>query len=170
MNRISERLYDSTAQQLLALMRQGASRTPTWSDAELSAVLRYQLAHPLSKALIPAGEAGSVLASPAAVGRTVQQLLTSLTPDLELLRAVRRSAKASRRREGGALPGVVATVLYYTAIAAALVRCDAKITSLSDRKMHEGLKWSASRPWVDGSVRAILEEAIDRTATKKGRT
>jgi len=166
MKTISERLCDSTARQLLELMREGVSRNPTWSDADLSAFLRYQLACPLSAVMKSSGEAGAS----ASLSQTLRQLLASSSPDVRQLRALRRSAKAARTRGGSMLPGPLATVLYYTAIAAALVRCDCKITSLADPRMREGIEWSASRPWIDGLVRTILEEALERMKSDKGRT
>lgn len=158
MRTISDRLSESTARQLLALMRHGAGRQPLWTDDDLSAILRYQLASPAIRFTAAAKE------TPPAVGpsgdQTLRLLLTAASPDIEQLKAVRASAKAARKRESGPLPGPVATVLYYTAIAAALVQGGRKITSLTNCKMREGFAWCASRPWMTDSLRATLVAAV----------
>jgi len=160
MKTISERLSDTTARQLLALLRQGASRQPTWADDDLSAILRYQLACPVKNAI----------GSRAAADQTFLELLTSRAPDLEWLRVLHRFAKASRSSGDSALPSPAATVLYYTTIAAALVRCHCRITRLSDRKLREGLEWSAARPWIDESIRSVLEDALKAMHAQRRKT
>lgn len=170
MKTISERLGDSTAQQLLVLMREGASADPVWSDRDLSAILRFRLACPLASSVATASTGGGSEETPDPGRHTLRDLLTSTTPDLELLRAVRDYAKQTRSQAGGALPNVVATVLYYAAIAAALVRCDRKITSLSDQAMRDGFRWSAARPWIAVSVRTILETAIAAVDARERKT
>jgi len=170
MKTISERLGDSTAQQLLVLMREGASADPVWSDRDLSAVLRFQLACPLSKSIETVEATDGTEGTPDPGRQTLRDLLTSKSPDVELLRAVRCYAKAVRTHQDGPLPNAVATVLYYTAIAAARVRCSCKITSLSDPKTREGFEWSVSRPWIDNSIRTILGKALEAMDEKEGET
>lgn len=157
---ISSRLSESTAQQLVKLMRQGAESFSSRSDDDLSAILRYQLAYPLSLGLKRTGKQGECDKQYCREKQTFLQLLTSKSPDIDLLKEVRSYAKACRCGDADALASPVATILYYAAIAAALIHCDTRITTLSDRELQKGLEWSASRSWVDSGVKEVLQSAL----------
>jgi len=58
------------------------------------------------------------------------------------------------------LPDEVATALYYAAIAAALIRCEERITDLDDASLRHGFQWGVEQPWGDEAVKSVLREAL----------
>src|SRR5271154_1131399 len=119
---------------------------PEWPAREdAAAILRHQLAAPL----LP-----DLLATPGAEPARLQALiqnrlgaesflrqLTTINPSLELLEAIKRFARFANETPSHPLRGNAAMILYYAAIAAALLRCNARITQLSDDKLRESFTW-----------------------------
>jgi hypothetical protein len=62
----------------------------------------------------------------------------------------------------------VAGVLYWSAIAAALVKTGQRITSLADAKLRDGFAWTAQFNWLDEAGRALLRHATEKLATAAG--
>src|SRR3712207_613502 len=98
---------------------------PAWTEQELGAVLRHQLAAPLTLDL---GTAASGL--PCEGIETFGQLLHHPSPPLDLLVSAKDFAKAMRNDPGGALPKEVAAVMYFAAILVAERRCGRRISRL----------------------------------------
>ena len=80
---------------------------------------------------------------------------------VEVLEALKDWANVQRASRSEALPGDVASAIYYGAIAAALVRWEEKITGLNDQAMAAGFKWVCGQEWLDGDVRATVQAARD---------
>ena len=59
-------------------------------------------------------------------------------PVIELLELAKDFAKANMDHPESGLPGEIAATLYYTSIAAALVRLDARISQLADADLQRG--------------------------------
>jgi hypothetical protein len=89
---------------------------------------------------------------------TFADLLSHPGPPLELVRLMKDYAKAARH--DGSLPLEVATLLYYTSLSLARLRCGQSITDLDDVALRSGLEWGARRAWADELVRSILEEQV----------
>jgi hypothetical protein len=68
-------------------------------------------------------------------------------------------AKTSDRRSANPLPEEVATVLYYAAIAAALLRHGQRISRVSDATLREGTDWVLEQEWVAGPLRGLFVDA-----------
>src|SRR5205085_1644220 len=66
-------------------------------------------------------------------------------PGVELLTLVKDYAKECRSRPDGPIPPEVATVLYYSAIAAALSRHGVLITTQDPAAVRGGLEWVAAQ-------------------------
>jgi hypothetical protein len=54
----------------------------------------------------------------------------------------------------------LATVLYYTGIAAALVRCCRRITRHDDATFRHGFRWGNDRLWEDEVTRNLFLEGL----------
>lgn len=145
-------------QSLMQLMDLDLLGTAHWRPEELGAILAHQLGAPL------AGDLGCYVAdldrTLAAAGiRTFGQLLFHPQPPVELLEAVKCFAKASRADPDSPLPDEVATVLYFAAIAAALLRRGQRITQMGDEALRYGLAWVGRQAWLDAQSRALFDEA-----------
>jgi hypothetical protein len=58
------------------------------------------------------------------------------------------------------LPVEVATVLYFSCIIVARMRCNVRISALDDASLARGLEWAAALPWIDEPTRRLLERGI----------
>jgi hypothetical protein len=90
-------------------------------------------------------------------------------PLVELLELVKDFAKANLDHPESGLPGEIATALYYTSIAAALVQLDTRISQLPDAELQRGLNWTREQPWLDEKTRELAAKAIEKiSAHQKG--
>jgi hypothetical protein len=133
------------------------------SDAPLSRMWQDQLESPIrfeSKFLTP--EMTAKLVESASRGVPIPDsfstLFTRADPPLEMLEYAKRLAKAVRHRQGTPAEKV-ATVLYYCAIAAALVRCGRRITELDDAALAFGINWVLDQTWIDTPTRRLFDDA-----------
>ena len=91
---------------------------------------------------------------------------TGAGPSLELLRQVKDFTKAHLEHPGSAWPSEVARMVYYTAIAAALVRHHARITRMAPEEIQRALQWGLAQPWATPSLRDLFQEAIHFLAAR----
>jgi hypothetical protein len=126
----------------------------SWGEQDLAAVLRHQLAAPLR-------EAG---AKPRGEIVTLGDLLTHPAPPEDLLRRVKKWAKAGMPEDAEAggfpLPREVAGVLYFAAVAAALVRGGQPIARLEGPGVIKGARWALARRWLDEATASLFREAL----------
>lgn len=135
-----------------------------WTDQELGAVYRHQLSAPIMIDLTAMDErqASQVRVLSEAQGlllRSFSDLFQHPSPPVDLLVLTKDFAKSNQLTRQSALPEKVAGVLYYTAIAAALVRCHARITKLTAPELAKGFSWALAQPWIDEPTRRLLGEA-----------
>ncbi|MGN6366954.1 MAG: hypothetical protein ACTHN5_01705 [Phycisphaerae bacterium] len=122
-----------------------------WPSApeDLAAILRHQLAAPLLPDLVtPPGAEPARLAAllqhrPA---ETFAAHLAADAPALELLDAIKQFARHANAAPDHPLRGDPATLLYYAAIAAALLRCNARISQLPDPALRDAFTWALQQP------------------------
>lgn len=136
-----------------------------WSDSDLRAMMRHQLEAPVVVDLqtpsdVEWGRSRRATLSNPAIG-SMLDLLRHPKPSLELLTLVKDFAKASRNEAGDLLPADIATVLYYTCIMLARVRCDRRITQLDDQSLITGLDWVIGLVWIDEELRATVRSGRD---------
>ena len=150
---------------LASLMNvEGDPRHGGWRSDELAEILRHQLEAPLLFDL--SGVAGDG-AGAASLARHVEEgqawsfgaLFLHPNPPLTMLRLTKRFAKTSDRRAANPLPPEVATVLYYAAILAALLRHNQRISGVNDKTLREGTEWVLGQAWVTGPLRELFREA-----------
>lgn len=137
----------------------------SWESDGLREVLRHQLSAPLETDLADAASAAGLdLADlcrlPAGSLRTFADLLHHPAPPLGLLQVCKEFAKKCRKLRNGPLPREVAVVLYYASIAAALTRCDKRITGLSNSDLMQGFGWTLAREWVDEPTKELVREGL----------
>jgi hypothetical protein len=154
---------------LAALLGQ-AGQTSLWGPDDLGAILAHQLRAPLLFDLqrVSAGGDGTA-AGPApdpwaeAAARQIRSfgdLLAHPAPPRALLVMTKAFAKTADAGGGGGAPPVlppeVASVLYFAAIAAALVHLGERISALDDRAMAAGMTWVLGRTWLAAELRPLL--------------
>jgi hypothetical protein len=137
-----------------------------WRPDELGEILRHQLEAPLlfdlgssSSGTHFTDEQGAPVEPDASGVSSFGELFLHPRPPLPMLRLTKRFAKTSDRRTANPLPEEVATVLYYAAIVAALLRHGERISRVSDSTLREGTDWVLEREWVGGPLRGLFEEA-----------
>jgi RNA polymerase sigma-70 factor (ECF subfamily) len=91
---------------------------------------------------------------------TIRSYLCDESPDVEALESIKEWANTQRATGSQALPGDLASVVYYGAISAALVRCGKRITGLNDQALLTGLRSVGEQAWLDNSLRSMIEHAI----------
>ena len=161
----SEAVLRSSTGQLAKIMNLDEGTPDAWSEEDLAAMLRHQLAAPLEfdlGGLKPTGsrakERYKVLNEAAALGiRTFQDLFRHPRPPLAVLRITKdffkvRAGPADERRP----EQEVAYLIYLLTISAARARTGQTITSLSDSELLRGVEWAASRKWADEETVALF--------------
>ena len=169
----SKAVFDTDCKQLASLFDMTPEAERIWRDDELGAILRHQLSAPLQVDLInlERGLAVKVRNLAESQGLTLKSfgdLLAHPHPPVELLKITKDFAKACRLSPHGPLPREIASVLYFASIAAALVRCRRRITSLTNEALADGLRWVLARPWLDAPIRTLVEESLQLLKTQAG--
>jgi hypothetical protein len=124
------------------------------AEPEMSAMLAHQLAAPIAADLNLIGEQ---LAEANKFG-TIGGLLDHNAPPVWLLEETKQLAKRNRAH-GDPSVRQISTVLYYNAIATALLKCKSRISELSDDQLREGFEWTSKQPWIDNKTRTRIESA-----------
>jgi len=168
----SAAVFKSRANELAALMATGEERAKLWRPDELAAILRHQMSAPMLVDL------GSFDARTATKLRTLSEaqglLLKSFSdlfhhpaPPIELLELVKNFAKANLDHPESGLPGEIASALYYTSIASALVHLDSRISQLLDSDLRRGLHWTEEQAWLDEKTKGLLAQALKKLSVGK---
>ena len=134
-----------------------------WSEQNPSEILQHQLAAPLLPDLlvVPGADVASLqsLIRERPPGETFLQHLTSEHPNLELLTGIKAFAHHIKNSLSNPLHGDPATVLYFATIAAALMHCQARISSLAQPQLREGFQWTFDQPGAH-ALRSLLLQAL----------
>lgn len=153
-------LHGTTADQLARLLAFHDQSDRFWEPGELRAILAHQLQ-------LPPGV--DDIADTPTSGKSTQpssqrDLLCSDDPPVPLLLAMKDSAKAAGQDPNAPLPEEVATVLYFGAIAAALVRLDRRISRLDNAGLAWGFQWALEQPWLVDELRDLFRAGLQRVA------
>ena len=165
----SAAVFKSGAKKLATLMATGEERAKLWRPDELAAIFRHQMSAPM---LVDLGTFDSRTAtrlrtlseSQGLLLKSFADLFHHPAPPLELLELVKDFAKANLDHSESGLPGEIAAALYYTSIAAALVRLDTRISQLPDADLQRGLRWTMEQAWLDETTRELLAEALGKVS------
>jgi hypothetical protein len=165
----SAAVFKSRAKKLATLMATGEERAKLWRPDELAAIFRHQMSAPM---LVDLGTFDLRTATRLRTLSEAQGLLLKSFADLfhhpapliELLELVKDFAKANMDHPESGLPDEIATMLYYTSIAAALVRLDARISQLPDADLLRGLRWTMEQAWLDEKTKELLAKALGKVS------
>jgi hypothetical protein len=163
----SAAVFKSRAKKLASLLATGEERTKLWRADELAAIFRHQMAAPV---LVDLGTFDPQTATRIRIQSEAQGLLLKSfadlfhhpAPPIELLESIKDFAKANLDHPESALPDEIATTLYYSSIATALVRLDKRITQLPDADLQRGLRWVMDQAWLDAPTRELLGKAVEK--------
>jgi hypothetical protein len=158
------RLSDSGLEQLLSVDAEGQN---LWSSEDLADILRHQLCVPLVFDLsrVHSGLAGDSSLFTSNPIQTFRDLFQHPSPPQELLVLAKDFAKSARVDPDNPLPPEVATVLYYSSIAAALLRHQSRITSMSDSEFIDGATWVQNQSWIDEETKSLMGEATAKASS-----
>jgi hypothetical protein len=92
--------------------------------------------------------------------QTFTDLLRHPHPPLQLLKILKEFAKSQNTDNDSALPAPMGKAMYYAAIAAARVRCQTRISTLTDEQLAQGYRWALAEPWLDEPTRELLTAAL----------
>ncbi len=164
----------SPAKKLAALMAAGGERDRLWRADELAAIFRHQMSAPVAVDLggfdpRKAARLKNLSEAQGLMLKSFADLLHHPAPPIELLELVKDFAKSNMDHPESCLPKEIAAVLYYTSIAAALIRLGARITHLSDAELRQGLLWAKGQGWLDEATRNLLCQALKKVADRGGR-
>jgi hypothetical protein len=164
----AQAVFRSDAEQLSKILSLNESTGDAWTERDLPAMLRHQLAAPLqldlsSLELRPSEMAtrDHTLKEAAGSGiRTFQDLLEHPRPPLAPLNWAKNFFK---QQAGPSLPRrpeqEVAYVLYLLSILVARIRLQTRISKLSNADLLKGIDWAADRKWLDMKTREMCRLA-----------
>lgn len=140
-----------------------------WREADLGAVFRHQMSAPLSidlAGLDPhlARKIGLLSDAHGLLLKSFADLLYHPNPPVELLQLTKAFAKANLEQPDTTLPADLASALYYLSIAAALVRHQVQISTLTTAELREGLAWLRQRKWLESRARELAGQALSQLA------
>ena len=159
----------SPPKSLAAFLAAGSECARMWRPEELTAIFRHQMSAPM---LVDLGTFDSRTAARLRTLSEAQGLLLKSFGDLfhhpapiiELLELVKDFAKANLDHPDSGLPGEIAAALYYTSIAAALVRLDARISQLGDLDLQRGFRRTMGQAWLDEKTKELLAQALAKVS------
>ena len=165
----SAAVFKSRAKKLATLMATGEERAKLWRPDELAAIFRHQMSAPM---LVDLGSFDSRTATKLRTLSEAQGLLLKSfadlfhhpAPPIELLELIKDFAKANMDHPESGLPDEIAAALYYTSIAAALVRLDVRISHLPDADLQRGLRWTMEQAWLDEKTKELLAKALGKVS------
>ncbi len=134
-----------------------------WSEEDAAAALRHQLRTTLLPDLLTIHEVNVQALGKEIGNRTFVEVLTGGDIPREWLLAIKAWAKQVREREGHPLAGGPVTVIYYAAIARAVVQGERGFTGLSAEQLREGFEWSARQKGAE-VLRGLFEEASGKVS------
>ena len=94
-----------------------------------------------------------------AADRTMSDLLTDSRTDPAVIRAIKDYAGELARRSGPEAKQAAAIVIYYAAIAAALVFHNQSITDHSYEKLHDAYGKLEQEPWIPSELKDLFRKA-----------
>ena len=166
-------MFELGRNQLADLLRVGLESEPSATDKDRSVacVLEAKLASELPLDVSVADSLPAVLGRPCDClrgyrGRSTAEVLLDPQADVSALTVLKDYAKELVRRSRSEVTTSVATVLYYAAIASAIVFHDAKITQHDYGQLERSFAELAREPWLTADLQALIAGARQICAMK----
>lgn len=163
-----ETTYGLSPEQLARLLAIGLEQKDKRMSGQVSRTKSEMLRHMLASELpLDQGMPGSlpgVLKRPCeelsnVAGQTLGQLLVNPQTDLEVIGTLKDYAKVLSRRRAHEPEHAAAIVIFYAAIASALVFHGEKITRHSNATLREAFSQLASKHWLPMELRGLFQQA-----------
>ncbi len=159
-----ESTFDLNSIQLARLLTIAGSPGRQGADRPAEELVRELFARPVSLDAAVADSLPAVLGRPCDelaghVGEAIGGLLLGPETGVEARQALKDYGKCLVRRARSESERAAATVLYYGAIAGALVFHRRKVTQHSYGKLDEGLAKLVGRPWIPPELNDLLRKA-----------
>ncbi len=160
-------VFKSRPKALAALLAVREERGRLWRPDELGAIFRHQMTAPVMVDLggfdpPTAVRLKNLSEAQGLVLKSFGELFRHPAPPVELLELTKDFAKLNLDHPDSTLPSEIAAALYYTSIAAALVRLDTRITQLKDAELRRGLQWTREQPWTDPETKKLVAKALEK--------
>lgn len=156
---LGEVLGDSSPRLVAELLEREPTADAMWESHDLGALLRHQLDQPCTALLnVESADLNAGDLAPSD-GFTLGDLFEHSAPSLTALEAAKRYGRKQARAAEGTVPRDVGTVIYFSSIAAALVRRDCRITTSGDDVLRFGLERVCEHPWIPDELRGLLMDA-----------
>lgn len=167
----SSAVSKSRAKELAALLASGEEHGRLWRADELAAIFRHQISAPM---LVDLGSFDPRTATRLKVVSEAQGLLLKsfsdlfhhAVPPVELLELVKDFAKANLDHPESGLPPEIASALYYSSIASALLHLNKRISKLPDAELQRGLAWTGEQAWLDEATKKLLAAALEKISNE----
>jgi len=160
-------VHKSRPKALAALLAAREERGRLWRPEELAAIFRRQMSAPVAVDLsgfdaVSAAQLRNVSEAQGLLLKSFGELFRHPNPPVELLEVTKDFAKLNLDHTDSVLPNEIATALYYTSIAVAMVRLDTRISQLKDADLKRGLEWVRLQGWIDQDTRTLMNIAIGK--------
>jgi hypothetical protein len=98
---------------------------------------------------------------PGSLDRSLKEVLLDPQCSATMLQAIKDHSKRLSAMVTSGSQTLVATTVYYAAIAAALVHHDKRISKYSSESLAQRFSLLAQRAWIDGDVRGLFARAAE---------
>lgn len=147
-------------------LEDGAATDGVCSDQEIAGMLRTQLAAQLPTGSFPSDSILMMMGrlgfdTSALAGKSLGEVLLDSRCGIDLLLAVKDCAKKLSHALISEAKKAVAVTVYYSAVAAALVHHNKKITGHSYEKLDESFSMLASNAWMTPQLSSLFLRARD---------
>jgi hypothetical protein len=140
-----------------------------WTPADIESIYHHQLSTPINVELgqldaVTANRVREICAADGLLLSGIGDLLGHRNPPVDLLIIIKDFAKASMEHPESPLPTEVYAAIYWSCIAAAMVRCNVRISSLSSSQLRDGVQWALHQSWIAADRRDLFEKAMNLLA------
>jgi hypothetical protein len=134
------------------------------SESAMATLMDHYLEAPVIAAPPTAADATSVLAHvyreiSSQAGHSIKKCLLDPKTPISVLTAIKDRHQRTAKKCPSEADQRVATVVYFGAIASALIFHHEKVTSYSNARLQQALGKLLDRPWIDPEVKGLLGKA-----------